>query len=77
MVVGQCDTTIGAIHEDRQDMGTLLLSRIQFAANIGFHILFPTINIALCWFPVYFRQRRNAAAKGTPEARGWGEAYYL
>jgi cytochrome d ubiquinol oxidase subunit I len=39
-------------------MDTLLLSRLQFAANIGFHILFPTINIALCWFLVYFRLRR-------------------
>ncbi len=27
----------------------LLLSRIQFAANISFHILFPTITIALGW----------------------------
>ena len=29
-------------------MDVLLLSRIQFAANISFHILFPTITIALC-----------------------------
>ena len=28
-------------------MDTLLLSRIQFGANISFHILFPTITIAL------------------------------
>jgi cytochrome d ubiquinol oxidase subunit I len=57
-------------------MDTLLLSRLQFAANISFHILFPTINIALCWFLVYFRLR-HSAAKGTPAARGWEEAYYL
>jgi cytochrome bd ubiquinol oxidase subunit I len=57
-------------------MDTLLLSRIQFAANIGFHILFPTINIALCWFLLYFRIR-HSAAKGTPAAQGWEEAYYL
>jgi cytochrome d ubiquinol oxidase subunit I len=57
-------------------MDTLLLSRIQFAANIGFHILFPTINIALCWFLLYFRLR-HGAAKGTPAAQGWEEAYYL
>nr|WP_222622542.1 cytochrome ubiquinol oxidase subunit I [Ramlibacter albus] len=43
----------------------MLLSRLQFAANISFHILFPTVNIALCWFLVYFRARR------------WEEAYYL
>ena len=57
-------------------MDTLLLSRIQFAANIGFHILFPTITIALCWFLVYFRLR-HSAAKGTPAAQSWEEAYYL
>jgi cytochrome d ubiquinol oxidase subunit I len=57
-------------------MDTLLLSRIQFAANISFHILFPTINIALCWFLLYFRLRHRAAI-GTPAARSWEEAYYL
>jgi cytochrome d ubiquinol oxidase subunit I len=57
-------------------MDTLLLSRIQFAANIGFHILFPTINIALCWFLLYFRLR-HSAVKGTAAAQGWEEAYYL
>src|SRR5438045_7313184 len=46
-------------------MDTLILSRLQFAANISFHILFPTINIALCWFLLYFRMRR------------WEDAYYL
>ena len=44
------------------NMDTLDLSRIQFATNISFHILFPSINIALCWFLVYFRIRGNAAA---------------
>lgn len=53
-----------------------MLSRIQFAANISFHILFPTINIALCWFLVYFRLRHRAAA-GTPAAQGWEQAYYF
>ncbi len=38
---------------------TLMLSRIQFAANISFHILFPTITIALCWFLFYFKVRYN------------------
>ncbi len=40
-------------------METLLLSRIQFAANISFHILFPTITIALAWFLFYFRWQHN------------------
>ena len=57
-------------------MDTLVLSRIQFAANISFHILFPTINIALCWFLLYFRLRHRRA-QGTPQARHWEEAYYL
>lgn len=38
-------------------LDTLMLSRIQFAANISFHILFPTITIALCWFLFYFKVR--------------------
>ena len=38
-------------------LDTLMLSRIQFAANISFHILFPTITIALCWILFYFKIR--------------------
>lgn len=34
-----------------------LLSRIQFALNISFHILFPTISIGLAYFLLYFRIR--------------------
>jgi cytochrome d ubiquinol oxidase subunit I len=33
----------------------LLLARAQFGLNIAFHILFPSITIALAWFLVYFR----------------------
>ncbi|ALO35598.1 cytochrome D ubiquinol oxidase subunit I [Colwellia sp. MT41] len=36
---------------------TLMLSRIQFAANISFHILFPAITIALSWFLFFFKLR--------------------
>ena len=53
-----------------------MLSRLQFAANISFHILFPTINIALCWFLVYFRLR-HSAARDAAQAQHWEEAYYL
>ncbi len=35
----------------------LLLARIQFAANISFHILFPAITIGLAWLLFYFRMR--------------------
>ena len=38
-------------------MDALLLSRMQFAANITFHILFPTITIALGWCLLFFRLR--------------------
>jgi cytochrome d ubiquinol oxidase subunit I len=38
-------------------MDALLLARIQFAANISFHILFPTISIALGWCLLFFRWR--------------------
>jgi cytochrome d ubiquinol oxidase subunit I len=57
-------------------MDTFTLSRIQFAANISFHILFPTITIALCWFLVFFRLR-HTAARGTAAALGWEQAYYF
>ena len=38
---------------------SFMLSRIQFALNISFHILFPTINIALCWMLLFFKVRYN------------------
>ncbi|QXT39549.1 cytochrome ubiquinol oxidase subunit I [Gymnodinialimonas ceratoperidinii] len=38
-------------------LDTLIFSRIQFAANISFHILFPTITIALGWALLFFRVR--------------------
>ena len=34
-----------------------LLARLQFAANITFHILFPTISISLGWVLLYFKLR--------------------
>ena len=57
-------------------MDTLLLSRIQFAANISFHILFPTITIALCWLLLFFRLRANSI-HGTPDGAAWEQAYYF
>ena len=38
-------------------LDALLLARMQFAANITFHILFPTISIALGWTLLFFRLR--------------------
>ena len=40
-------------------LDVLMLSRIQFAANISFHILFPSITIALAWFLFYFKLRHD------------------
>ncbi|MEI4552188.1 MAG: cytochrome ubiquinol oxidase subunit I [Pseudoalteromonas spongiae] len=51
-------------------LDTLMLSRIQFAANISFHILFPTITIAMCWFLVFFKVRFDMT--GNPV---WMRAY--
>ena len=41
-------------------MDPLILSRIQFAANISFHILFPSITIALGWVLLFFKLRYTA-----------------
>jgi cytochrome d ubiquinol oxidase subunit I len=38
-------------------MDPILLARAQFAANMSFHILFPTISIALGWMLLFFRFR--------------------
>src|SRR6266850_706076 len=35
----------------------LQLARAQFGLNIGFHILFPSITMALAWILVFFRVR--------------------
>ncbi len=48
------DIALSQAHET-----SFMLSRIQFAANISFHILFPTINIALCWVLLFFKVRFN------------------
>jgi cytochrome d ubiquinol oxidase subunit I len=51
-------------------MEALTLARIQFAANISFHILFPTVTIALGWVLLFFKLRFNA----TRDER-WMDAY--
>jgi len=40
-----------------EHLDTLMLSRMQFAANITFHILFPTISIAMGWVLLFMRWR--------------------
>jgi hypothetical protein len=46
-----------AITNDGKAMDALLLARMQFAANITFHILFPTISIGLGWVLLFMRLR--------------------
>ena len=50
----------------------LLLARIQFAANITFHILFPTITIALGWILLFFKLKYNR----TGDCK-WMESYFF
>ena len=38
-------------------MDAVMLARLQFAANISFHILFPAITIGLGWVLLYFKLR--------------------
>ena len=51
-------------------MEALLLARLQFAANITFHILFPTITIALGWVLLYLKLRFNRSGE-----ERWMQAY--
>ena len=51
-------------------MDPILLARAQFGANITFHILFPTISIAMGWVLLFFKLRFNA----TNNAK-WMDAY--
>ncbi len=57
----------------------LLLARIQFGLNIGFHILFPSITIGLAWFLVYFRIRyeRTREAAWLDTYRLWVKVFAL
>lgn len=42
------------------ELDPLVLARMQFAANMTFHILFPTISIAMGWVLLFFKLRFNA-----------------
>jgi len=58
-------------------MDALILARMQFAANITFHILFPTISIGLGWLLLFFRLRWLGTRNGPDPAaaQGWLDAY--
>jgi cytochrome d ubiquinol oxidase subunit I len=51
-------------------MDPLALARVQFAANISFHILFPTITIAMGWYLLFFKLRFRATRDDK-----WMQAY--
>lgn len=50
----------------------VILGRMQFAANITFHILFPSITIALGWILLFVKLRYNA----TRDPK-WMDAYFF
>jgi len=52
----------------------LLLARVQFGLNIGFHILFPSITIGLGWMLFVFRLRHERA-RSEERKRAWLTAY--
>ena len=53
-----------------ETLDPIILSRIQFAANMTFHILFPTISISMGWVLLFFKTR--FIATGQPY---WMDAY--
>jgi cytochrome bd ubiquinol oxidase subunit I len=55
-------------------MDALILARMQFAAIITFHILFPVISIALAWVLMFFRWRYLRAVQPV-ERQAWLGAY--
>lgn len=48
----------------------VVLARLQFAANVTFHILFPTISIGMGWFLLFFKTRFVATGE-----QYWMDAY--
>ncbi len=48
----------------------IILARTQFAANMTFHILFPTISISMGWALLFFKRRFTATGQ-----QHWMDAY--
>jgi cytochrome bd ubiquinol oxidase subunit I len=57
-------------------MDVVVLARMQFAANITFHILFPSISIALGWILLFFRLK-YLLATDPQQKLDWLRAYRL
>lgn len=60
-------------------MDAIMLARAQFGANITFHILFPTISIALGWMLLFFRWRwlRSQDTSWLMAYRFWTKVFAL
>ncbi len=60
-------------------MDALALARVQFAANITFHILFPAITMGLAWLLVYFKTKhdRTGLAHWLEAYRFWVKVFAL
>lgn len=54
------------------DLDPVLLARIQFAANITFHIVFPATTISLGWVLFYFKKKFARTGQSL-----WMEAYFF
>ncbi|OFE12142.1 cytochrome D ubiquinol oxidase subunit I [Pseudohongiella acticola] len=54
------------------DIDPFILARAQFAANISFHILFPSITMGLGWILLFFRLRFTATGD-----QHWENAYHF
>lgn len=54
------------------DLDPVFWSRVQFAANISFHIIFPATTIALGWL-LFFFKRRYAQTR----EQKWMDAYFF
>ncbi len=57
----------------------LHLARAQFGLNVGFHILFPSITLALAWILLYFRVQyaRTGEAPWIESYRLWTKVFAL
>jgi cytochrome d ubiquinol oxidase subunit I len=54
------------------ELDPFILSRIQFAANITFHIMFPSITIALGWVLLFFKLQFNRTKN-----MAWMQSYFF
>jgi cytochrome d ubiquinol oxidase subunit I len=54
------------------DLDPFILARAQFAANISFHILFPSITMGLAWILLFFRLRYTVTGD-----THWENAYHF